>query len=98
MYVYFWPCMQDVKIDVYKLPQVQLPISHHGTMYSSSHYDKMIKQKELITADTKLLQKKQEFTTRMNDISKKKVASKQKWDKVFYYKNMWLNARTQSGL
>lgn len=65
-------------------PQVQLPISYYGTMYSSRQYDKMVKQKELITIDTQLLHKKQEFTSRINDISKKKVASKQKWDEVNY--------------
>ena len=42
----------------------------------------MLKKKELITADTQLLNKKQEFTSRMNDISKKKMASKQRWDEV----------------
>lgn len=64
------------------LPQTQLPISSYGTMYSSSQYDKMLKKKELITADTQLLYKKQEFATRMNDIEKNKVASKQKWNDV----------------
>lgn len=51
-------------------------------MDSSCHYDKMVKQKELIEINTQLLHKKQEFTSKMSDISKKKVASKQKWDKV----------------
>ena len=76
--------MQKSKITVLGLPRVQLPITCYGTMYSSRRYDKMIKQKELIAVDTQLLHKKQEFTSRMNDISKKKVASKQKWDEVRY--------------
>jgi len=66
------------------LPQAQLPISSYGTMYSSRQYDKMIKKKELISADTQLLHKRQEFATRMNDIAKKKVTSKQKWHDVRY--------------
>lgn len=74
--------MQDGRITVHNSPPVQLPISSYGTMYSSRQYDKMLKQKELIAADTRLLHKKQEFVSRMNEISKKKVASKQKWDKV----------------
>lgn len=69
---------------MHSLPQVQLPISYYGTMYSSRQYDKMVKQKELIAADTHLLYKKQEFTSRMTEISKRKVASKQKWDEVQY--------------
>lgn len=75
-------CAQGGKIAVHGSPQVQLPISCYGTMDSSRHYDKMVKQKELIEANTHLLHKKQEFTSKMSDISKKKVASKQKWDKV----------------
>ena len=67
---------------MYGSPQVQLPISCYGTVNSLSHYDKMVRQKDLIEANTRLLHKKQEFTSKMNDISKKKVASKQKWDKV----------------
>ena len=74
--------IQNSKITVHGLPRVQLPITCYGTMDSSRQYDKMVKQKELIAADTQLLHKKQEFTSRMNDISKKKMASKHKWDEV----------------
>ena len=74
--------IQNCKITMHGLPRAQLPISSYGTMYSSRQYDKMIKQKELIAADTQLLYKKQEFTSKMNEISKKKMASKQKWDEV----------------
>ena len=80
--MHMYDYIQNCKITVHGLPRAHLPVTCHGTMHSMHQYDKMLKQKELIEVDTQLLHKKQEFTSRMNDISKKKMASKQKWDEV----------------